>query len=93
MIPSPVDFTSRDARDIAAFAALDWLTTWYTYPHIWHLARDGRWHCCSKGSSLDSVGRFAEAPAGLLECRQVPTEQPCPDYWAGTAGRARLAFA
>jgi hypothetical protein len=88
-VPNPTDFTYRDARDIAAYAANDALTTWYTYPHIWHLDREGRWRCCSKGSSLDSVRRFAEAPAHLLKCRQVPTQHPCPDYWVVLEPRHR----
>lgn len=79
--PGPWDFTFRDARDVAEYASIEPLTTWYTYPHVWHLDVDGRWCCCSKGSSLDSVCRFAESPADMLQCRLMPTEKPCPDYW------------
>lgn len=83
------DFTFRDARDVARFAALDPLTTWYTWPEVWHLDNEGRWHCCSRGSSLDSVRRFAKAPSQMLGCRLVPTDQPCPDYWVVLEPRQR----
>lgn len=87
--PSPSDFRFRDARDVATFAAMDALTTWYTYPHVWHLDRSGRWHCCSKGSSIDSVRRFAEAPEYMLECRLTSVDHPCPDYWVVLEPRHR----
>lgn len=80
-LPCPSDFQFRDARDVAAYAALDRLTTWYTSPHVWHLDATGDWCCCSKGSSLDSVRRFAERPESMLACRRVSVGQPCPDYW------------
>ena len=79
--PSPADFTYRDAVDVGRFAAIDPLTTWHTCPHIWHLDDKGRWRCCSKGSSLDSVQSFAEDPADLLACRQTQTGNRCPNYW------------
>jgi len=87
--PSPADFTYRDARDVAEFASIDALTTWYTYPHVWHLDERGRWHCHSKGSSLDSVRRFAQSPEHMLQCRLVPTDEPCPDYWVVIEPRQR----
>jgi hypothetical protein len=87
--PSPTLFRYRDACDVAAYAALDALTTWYTYPHIWHLDDDGQWQCCSKGSSLDSVQRFAENPEWMLECRLTPVDPPCPDNWVILEPRQR----
>ena len=44
--PSPADFTYRDALDVAEFASIDALTTWYTYPHVWHLDKHGTWLVC-----------------------------------------------
>ena len=79
--PSPANFTYRDARDVAEFASIEPLTTWRTWPEVWHLDHTGRWCCCSKGSSLDSVRRFAETPERMLECRLESTGEPCPDYW------------
>jgi len=74
-------FTFRSADDVGAYAALDALNIWYAYPHIWHLTDHGRFDCCSKGSSLDPVARFAEHPEELLECRWTDVEPECPDNW------------
>lgn len=79
--PSPADFIYRDARDVAEFASFDALTTWRTWPEVWHLDIVGRRCCCSRGSSFDSVRRFAESPEQMLECRLTDTNEPCPDYW------------
>jgi hypothetical protein len=87
--PSPTTFRYRDALDVVAYAELDPLTTWYTYPHIWHLDDEGEWRCCSKGSSLDSVQRFAENPEWMLECRLTPVDPPCPDNWVILEPRQR----
>jgi hypothetical protein len=78
---SPADFTFRDALDVVRFAEMDPLVTWRTWPDIWHLDSEGRWQCCSKGSSLDSLRRYAEAPQRLLDCRVTDVGRPCPDYW------------
>ncbi len=87
--PNPADFLFRDARDVANFASIDRLTTWYTYPHVWHLDEGGRWCCCSKGSSFDSVRRFAAEPEDMLQCRLTPVDEPCPDYWVVLEPRHR----
>jgi hypothetical protein len=80
--PSPWDVTFRDAHDVADYASLEPLTTWYTYPHCWHLDEGGRVHCCSKGSSFDSIRRLAREPAEMVRCRLNPPEDgPCPDFW------------
>jgi len=79
--PSPADLTYRDALDVGAFAATDPLVTWRTWPEIWHLDALGRWCCCSKGSSFDSVQRLAEWPTEMVACRTVSTGQCCPDNW------------
>lgn len=79
--PSPTMFTYRDAHDVARFASIDPLTTWYTYPHVWHLDDQGCWCCCSKGSSGEGVRRVAESPERMLYCRLEATGTPCPDYW------------
>ncbi|HEY7627653.1 MAG TPA: hypothetical protein VH761_11315 [Ilumatobacteraceae bacterium] len=78
---SPADFVYRDASDVARFAAQEPLTTWYTWPDVWHLDDEGRWQCCSRGSSLDSVRRFAQAPRQMLDCRLSSTGSPCPNNW------------
>lgn len=78
---SPADFVYRNAFDVERFAAQEPLTTWYTWPEVWHLDQEGRWKCCSRGSSLDSVRRFAEAPQRMLDCRRTRAGRRCPDYW------------
>lgn len=79
--PSPADFTYRDALDIAHYASLEPLTTWRTWPEVWHLDHNGRWRCFSKGSTFHSVCRYAESPEELLLCRQTRTGARCPDFW------------
>ncbi len=79
--PSLDGLTFRSADDVAAYAALDALNTWYTCPQIWHLTDDGQFNCCSRGSTLDSVRRFAEHPEHMLECRWTDVEPECPDNW------------
>jgi len=43
----------RDARDVAAYAAMDRLTTWYAYPHVWHLDQHGRTRRVRAGLGID----------------------------------------
>src|SRR4051794_40183878 len=50
-IPRRDDRVFRDALDFIDYAADDRLTTWYTYPWLWHLDKAGRAQCFSKGSS------------------------------------------
>lgn len=74
-------FTYRNANDVAKYAAQEPLTTWYTWPEVWHLDSRGRWRCYSKGSSLDSVHRFAERPVHMLQCRLDEPRRGCPHNW------------
>ena len=71
----------RDAQDVAHYAELDPVVAWRTWPEVWHLDDEGRFRCSSKGSSLDSVHRFAKRPADMLRCREVSVEPPCPSSW------------
>ena len=79
--PSLFDFTYRGATDIGAYAAREPLAMWYTRPEAWHLDSRGRWRCCSKGSSFDSVRRYAEHPDRMVECRLYEPRRRCPDNW------------
>ena len=81
VLPNLADFRFKDAIDVVRYAELDWLVTWRTWPDVWHLDDDGRFRCSSKGSSLDSVRRFAENPSALLRCREIVLAEPCPDRW------------
>ena len=63
------------------FAELDPVTTWRTWPQLWHLDDDGMFCCESAGSSLDSVRTFAARPDELLACRETDLGCLCPDRW------------
>jgi hypothetical protein len=80
-VPSRDGRTFRDAHDFIEYAADDRLTTWYTYPWMWHLDESGRARCFSKGSSLCDVQLFAQEPERVVECRMVGTDCACPPYW------------
>ena len=79
--PQLTSFVYRDALDVVRYSELEPLTTWYTYPHAWHLDDGGVWRCCSKGSSFDSVRRYADEPEIMLHCRETPVKPPCPNNW------------
>jgi hypothetical protein len=81
VLPSLADFRFNDALDVVRYAELDWLVTWRTWPDVWHLDDGGGFRCSSKGSSLDSVRALAEDPIGMLRCRQIELDHPCPDRW------------
>jgi hypothetical protein len=91
-LATPADFTFRDALDVAGYAEIDPLTTWYTWPDVWHLDHEGQWQCCSRGCTLDSVRTFARAPAEMLACRLSPVDPPCPDNWVIVEPRQRWRF-
>jgi hypothetical protein len=80
-LPDLGAFRFTNPLDVAAYAEVDWLLTWRTYPDVWHLAESGAFRCSSKGSSLDSVRTFAEEPDRMLACRMVDLDHPCPDRW------------
>lgn len=80
----------RDATDLGAYAATDPLTTWYTCPQSWHLDANGSFCCSSKGSSIDSLQRYAADPSRLIDCRSIETPKPCPDFWVVQEPRQRL---
>lgn len=79
--PDVTDFLYRDARDVVEYSSQDNLTTWRTWPEVWHLDATGRWCCSSRGTSIDSVREFAESPADMLDCRLESTGDLCPDHW------------
>ena len=80
-LPRLTDFRFGDALDVARYAELDPVLTWRTYPDVWHLDDEGAFRCESKGSSFDSVRRFAAEPRHMLACRQTKVGYPCPDRW------------
>lgn len=76
----PHAHTFTDATDLIAFAELDRLTLWRSWPEAWHLDRTGAVVCSSRGLSSDTVRSMADAPRLLLGCRLVPSPD-CPDNW------------
>ena len=88
-MPSVADFTFRCAEDIARFASLDGMATWSNRPDVWHLDQEGRWTCCSKGSSFDSVRTFAERPRDMVACRETTLGWACPQNWVVLEPRHR----
>jgi hypothetical protein len=80
-VPDLDEFVFRDAVDFIEYAAVDRLTTWYTYPWLWHLDQSGRARCFSKGSSLDDVQTFAAEPERVVDCRLDSPGDECPPYW------------
>jgi hypothetical protein len=80
-LPDFDDFRFKSADDVVSFAELEPASTWRTWPELWHLDRDGKFTCSSKGSSFNSVRTYAERPGYLLECRQTYLGYDCPDRW------------
>jgi hypothetical protein len=81
VLPEIADFIFTNALDVVAYAELDWLVAWNTWPEVWHLDASGAFCCGSRGSSLDSVRTFAADPSDLLACREIELDDPCPDRW------------
>ena len=78
--PNPFDHLFRDAADLAAFAELDRLSLWRTWPEIWHLDSDGFFTCMTKGTTSLTVRSIADRPQTILGCRLAPSPD-CPDNW------------
>jgi hypothetical protein len=64
----------RDACHVAQYVELDPVLAWRTWPEVWHLDDEGKFRCCSRGSSLDSVHRFAKRPSDMVRCRDEPVD-------------------
>jgi hypothetical protein len=82
-VPDITTFRFRDALDVVAYAERDRTIGWATWPDVWHLDDEGRFHCYFKGSSLDSLERWAHDPTPLLTSRAcgVSSRDGCRDRW------------
>ena len=81
-VPDIESFRFNDAMDVAAFAEVGATTGWKTWPDVWHVDDDGEFQCCNRGSSLDSIRRWAGNPSGLLRAREVGVaETGCAPRW------------
>lgn len=85
----PWDFAYRDARDVVRYAEQEELSVWYTWPDVWHLDAEGGWRCSGRGSSLDSLQRYATRPESLLQSRWYAPRPDCPDFWVIIEPRQR----
>ena len=60
------DGTFHDARDVVAFAEAGGVDTGVTSCESWHLDPDGRFVCGTRGTSADSLERWAADPERLV---------------------------
>lgn len=81
----------RDALNVVAYAERDRLIGWATWPDVWHLDDEGRFGCYYKGSSLDSLERWAVDPMPLLRSRAcgVSSSEGCRDRWVVVDSKPR----
>ena len=85
--PELGDFLFRSPLDVAAYAELEPLVTWRTYPDVWHLDESGAFRCGSKASSCQTVRTLAKRPGAMLRCRETELGYRCPDRWVVTEPR------
>ena len=72
----------NDARDLAHYASADPCIGWRSWPEIWHLDDSGRFRCYFKGSSHDSIQRWADDPQRLHRSRAEGLRSGgCADRW------------
>lgn len=90
-LPSIVGLKFRDALDVVEHERISNLVAWRTWPEIWHLDASGEMQCYSKGSSCDSIRRWAEDPYSLLAPRlEIPMPKGCGDRWLIIESRTLL---
>ena len=80
----------HDARDVVEYERIGDLVGWRTWPEVWHLDETGEMTCYSKGSSCDSIRRWAEDPYTLLSARELAVEGRCGDRWLIIESRTLL---
>jgi hypothetical protein len=80
--PSIEVYRFRGALDVVALAQVDRCIGWKTWPEVWHLDEDGAFACYYKGSTLDSIQRWAEDPSPLRRSRiEGLASGGCADRW------------
>jgi hypothetical protein len=82
-IPDIGAYRFRSPADVVEFARHDATIGWATWPDVWHLDADGRFHCYFKASSCDGIRRWADDPYGLLRSRRDGLRSPdgCAPNW------------
>ena len=81
--PSLAEFRFADALDVVAYAEIDLSIGKLTWPETWHLDDDGVMQCAVKGSSLDTLIRWAYDPSDLVRSRGEGRDEDggCTDRW------------
>jgi len=82
-LPDITTYRFHDALDVVAYAARDLVIGSKTWPEVWHLDDEGRFCCYCKGSSLDSLERWAVDSTPLVRSRAcgVSSSDGCADGW------------
>jgi|SRR5439155_10333335 len=82
LLPSIARFRFTDALDVAAYAEVDRCLGQKTWPEVWHLDETGTFACYYKGSSLDTLARWAQDPSDLERSRLGGLARGgCADRW------------
>jgi len=83
VMPSITEFRFNDALDVVAYAEIDPIVGWATWPEIWHLDTEGEFQCYFKGCISQSLARWARKPGELLEWREhgPATSLSCAHRW------------
>jgi hypothetical protein len=80
--PNIGEFRFNDAVDVVAYAERDLLIGLQTWPEVWHLDETGMFQCYFKGSSCDSLVRWADEPWPLERSRaEGLAHGGCVDRW------------
>jgi hypothetical protein len=81
-LPSIAEFRFNDALDVVAYAEVNPCIGWNTWPEVWHLDSEGELACWYRGSSGDSLKRWARSPADLRRSRREGlADGGCADRW------------
>lgn len=80
--PDIGEFRFTGALDVVAYAEVDPSVGRLTWPEAWHLDDSGAFACYYKGSSCDSLIRWAEEPWPLERSRREGlANDGCVDRW------------
>ena len=77
------DFRFRSSADLVEWARRDRLTTWRTWPVVFHLDGAGAFRCYLKASSLCGIRHWSDDPTMLETSRAQGLSSPdgCASNW------------
>jgi hypothetical protein len=88
--PSIATYRFRDALDVVHYAQVEHTIGWKTWPEAWHLDDAGVFRCYHRGTSLDTLVRWADDPMPLLRSRtEGLLSGGCGDSWVIIDSRPR----